>query len=101
MQMEKDKVFTMTFKKFPDYLPKDDNAYLDFTMKALDWQEDTKQKLQNRIDSLRGELAKINFELGEAEENKEGELIVTSLVELRIAHVAWIEAVEWYLESLK
>jgi len=50
MQMEKDKAFTTTFKKFPDYLPKDDNAYLDFTMKALDWQEDTKQKLQKRYE---------------------------------------------------
>ena len=40
----------MAFKKFPDYIPKDDDAYLDFTMKALDWQEDTKQKLQKRYE---------------------------------------------------
>ena len=47
-----DNVPTATFKKFPNYVPKDDDAYLDFTMKALDWQEDTKQKLEERLRML-------------------------------------------------
>ena len=41
----------MAFKKFPDYIPRNDDAYLDFTMKALDWQEDTKQKLKKHFQS--------------------------------------------------
>ena len=47
----KDTVPTMTFNKFPDYVPKDDDAYLDFTMKALDWQEYMKQKLEELFEA--------------------------------------------------
>lgn len=44
------------FPKFPKYKPTDDDAYLDFTMKVLEWQDKVAEKLQKRLENAEKQM---------------------------------------------